>query len=402
MKIYTSVEWTWDDDLGKMVEVSSDSYDYEGELHLMGGEKGNNKDRQDDRKSMDMTVEQLENVLKQYEKAGDPTNSPFADAIERMRIDTETKIKESTDGFNLAKDQARDQYDLEKQMGQKGYADSIRQSKEQMGRMHQEATAQIQDARSGASDAAFESMVQEGVGGLAASGGRKRKILSEKAKQQVGSMTLGLKHARDAEKAQQRAQESSLSRDVASGAFAMDQKNETAEMQLDQAKSQLRRDEKSFVDEQQEAQTDALENLRDTAFGMIQDTERSFLSRHSTWGHPDSDSVNWDPWNKHFDDYDDEIGRDRSDLLGSGDTSTRYEDVDEWHNWSDERLKENIELVGVSNSGINIYEFDFKNKIYGEGRYVGVMAQEVPEAAYEVDGYLCVDYNKIDVNMRRV
>ena len=71
--------------------------------------------------------------------------------------------------------------------------------------------------------------------------------------------------------------------------------------------------------------------------------------------------------------------------------------------FSDITLKENIELVGKSNSGINIYHFDYKDKSYGEGRYKGVMAQEVPNASFKnKDGYLWVDYNKIDVNFRRI
>ena len=51
------------------------------------------------------------------------------------------------------------------------------------------------------------------------------------------------------------------------------------------------------------------------------------------------------------------------------------------HNTSDIRLKENIELIGKSNLGINIYEFDYIDKSYGDGRYRGVMAQEVPWAS---------------------
>ena len=70
--------------------------------------------------------------------------------------------------------------------------------------------------------------------------------------------------------------------------------------------------------------------------------------------------------------------------------------------WSDINLKENIELVGKSKSGINIYEFDYKDKKYGEGRYRGVMAQEVPEASYEKEGHLWVDYSKLDVEFRRI
>lgn len=72
-------------------------------------------------------------------------------------------------------------------------------------------------------------------------------------------------------------------------------------------------------------------------------------------------------------------------------------------NWSDFRLKENISLVGRSDEGVNIYEFDYKDDNHGKGRYRGVMAQEVPHASIENDnGYLSVDYSKLDVNFERV
>ena len=66
---------------------------------------------------------------------------------------------------------------------------------------------------------------------------------------------------------------------------------------------------------------------------------------------------------------------------------------------SDIRLKNNIDKVGVSESGVNIYEFNYNNK---EGRYRGVMAQEVPWASERHDGYLHVDYSKLDVNFERI
>ena len=67
---------------------------------------------------------------------------------------------------------------------------------------------------------------------------------------------------------------------------------------------------------------------------------------------------------------------------------------------SDKRLKTNIELVGKSDKGYNIYEFDYINK---PGRYRGVMAQEVPNASFKHnDGYLWVDYNKVDVKFERI
>jgi hypothetical protein len=70
---------------------------------------------------------------------------------------------------------------------------------------------------------------------------------------------------------------------------------------------------------------------------------------------------------------------------------------------SDISLKENINLVGKSNSGINIYEFDYKDKKFGSGRYRGVMAQEVPQASLMSDeGYLMVDYSKINVPFEEI
>lgn len=74
---------------------------------------------------------------------------------------------------------------------------------------------------------------------------------------------------------------------------------------------------------------------------------------------------------------------------------------------SDQNLKENIKHISFSPSGIPICEFEYKNKNFGKGRYVGVMAQDVekiiPEAVITTDeGYKMVDYSMIDVNFRRI
>ena len=43
------------------------------------------------------------------------------------------------------------------------------------------------------------------------------------------------------------------------------------------------------------------------------------------------------------------------------------------------------------------------NKFYGEGRYRGVMAQEVPEySSKDSNGYLMVDYSDLDVKFERI
>ena len=67
---------------------------------------------------------------------------------------------------------------------------------------------------------------------------------------------------------------------------------------------------------------------------------------------------------------------------------------------SDIRLKENVELIGKSPSNINIYKFNYKGK---DTVYEGVMAQEVPWASIEdQDGYLMVDYSKVDVDFKKI
>ena len=67
--------------------------------------------------------------------------------------------------------------------------------------------------------------------------------------------------------------------------------------------------------------------------------------------------------------------------------------------FSDVRLKDNVELVGKSPSDINIYSFNYKGS---KDKYEGVLAQEVLWASTEHDGYLMVDYSKLDVDFRRL
>ena len=70
---------------------------------------------------------------------------------------------------------------------------------------------------------------------------------------------------------------------------------------------------------------------------------------------------------------------------------------------SDIKEKENIEYVGSSPQGHNIWEFNY---VGHKQRYRGAMAQEVakinPMAVGITDGSLTVDYSKIDVDMVEV
>lgn len=64
--------------------------------------------------------------------------------------------------------------------------------------------------------------------------------------------------------------------------------------------------------------------------------------------------------------------------------------------FSDIRLKENIKKIGTRPDGLGVYEFDY---IWGGGRNIGLMAQEVnevyPHAVGVVDGYFTVNYSQV-------
>jgi hypothetical protein len=70
-------------------------------------------------------------------------------------------------------------------------------------------------------------------------------------------------------------------------------------------------------------------------------------------------------------------------------------------NRSDIRLKEDINYIGTSSSGLNIYRFKYKDQ---DGVYEGVMSNEIPSNAVTKgsDGYDMVDYNMIDVDFKRI
>jgi len=72
---------------------------------------------------------------------------------------------------------------------------------------------------------------------------------------------------------------------------------------------------------------------------------------------------------------------------------------------SDERLKENLKLIGQSENGINVYEFNYIGR---EGTYQGVIAQELLNTDFESalimgdDGFYSVNYDKLDVEFKQI
>jgi hypothetical protein len=71
---------------------------------------------------------------------------------------------------------------------------------------------------------------------------------------------------------------------------------------------------------------------------------------------------------------------------------------------SDRRMKKDIKLIGLSNSGLKIYSFEYKDSKYGEGVYQGVMSDEIPKESVHrhVDGFDRVNYEKLDVEFKRL
>ena len=70
---------------------------------------------------------------------------------------------------------------------------------------------------------------------------------------------------------------------------------------------------------------------------------------------------------------------------------------------SDRRLKKNINKIGESPSGLNIYSFEYKDSKHGEGLFQGVMSDEIPRVAVKTkDDYDIVDYSKLDVEFKQI
>mgnify|MGYP003638594126 CR=1 FL=1 len=70
---------------------------------------------------------------------------------------------------------------------------------------------------------------------------------------------------------------------------------------------------------------------------------------------------------------------------------------------SDRKLKKNINKIGESPSGLNIYSFEYKDFKYGRGLFQGVMSDEIPQEAVGTrDGYDTVDYSMLDVEFKQI
>jgi uncharacterized protein YukE len=71
---------------------------------------------------------------------------------------------------------------------------------------------------------------------------------------------------------------------------------------------------------------------------------------------------------------------------------------------SDRRLKKNINQIGKSPNGLNIYSFEYIDNKFGNGLFQGVMSDEVPTEAVikGADGYDRVNYSLLDVEFKQI
>jgi len=70
---------------------------------------------------------------------------------------------------------------------------------------------------------------------------------------------------------------------------------------------------------------------------------------------------------------------------------------------SDRNLKKNINKIGESPSGLNIYSFEYINPKHGKGIFQGVMSDEVPQEAVVNNGiHDMVDYSMLDVEFKQI
>jgi len=71
---------------------------------------------------------------------------------------------------------------------------------------------------------------------------------------------------------------------------------------------------------------------------------------------------------------------------------------------SDRRLKKNINQIGQSPNGLNIYSFEYIDAKFGKGLFQGVMSDEVPKEAVIKgnDGYDRVNYSLLDVEFKQI
>tara|TARA_R110002012_G_scaffold7562_5_gene35268 strand:- start:4973 stop:5977 length:1005 start_codon:yes stop_codon:yes gene_type:complete len=325
MKIYTEVNFKWDEDSDELVEISSESYDIDekeaianGELALCycGDYKGDDKAGKADRNAMRTTKGALDDILHQYKKGSDPFDSFYANEMERMAKTSADKKNEAEDRFNLMKDQKQQAFQMSKQKGAMGYEQAVAGTKKELQRMQTKATKQAEGMRSDSASDQYSMALATGKGGMAGTGGRAGRMMAARAKKSIGGVGLELANAREQAKEQLRESEQTTNLNVSEQAMGLQQANQAAEQEMNQTKDNLARETEAFNAKMLQEQSSAMDSLRSEARGAVSAVSSSFQNTYSTWGRPGDidnrfDGGQFEPnWWQPFDDWDEEQGLD--------------------------------------------------------------------------------------------
>lgn len=318
MKIYTEVNFEWNEEEQKMVEVSSESYDYEGELALCycGQYKGDDKAGNADRKMMETGKSTLDDIFKMYQKNSDPFDSFYANEIERAAKTAADKKGEAEDRFNLMRDQKQESFRMAQQKGAQSFEQARANTVKQLQTMQTKATREAEGMRTDAAADAYAMGLSTGRGGMAGTGGRMQRVMAERAKRTVGGVGLELATAREQAKDSLREQESTLNMNMSEQAMGLSQATEAAEQEMNQTKDNLAREQEAFAAKMLQEQSSQLDNLRSEARGTVSALQGSYMNPHSSWGSPGGVDAKFNgggfepDWAKPFDDWDEEQGLD--------------------------------------------------------------------------------------------
>ena len=120
MKIYTEVNWQWSDDEDKLIEVSSESYDFDGGCDQCGGGKKKRKDFDADVIKKGQATYDL---LKSQFDAMSGDDNYFSRQIESRTEDVNAQKEDAMDQFHLMQKQEKDKLALATSQGERAYGE---------------------------------------------------------------------------------------------------------------------------------------------------------------------------------------------------------------------------------------------------------------------------------------
>jgi len=225
-------------------------------------------------------------LYSQYDKMADPSRSYSDQQIKRVTQDIASQKKDADENLRLTQQQSDDKQRLSEGQGMRSYQDFISNTQEQMEDAREAAMADAQEARAAGAGDIFSMMTQQGMGGIAGTGGRARKMLAGKAKSTMAKVNLGLKQTLEASQQAIASKDITRQHDVEGGRMAMQQSKDTAAQSFTQNTAALDRQLANEVSKLQNDKLTGLDRLRMEALGVISSTQSSFQHASSKYKPP--------------------------------------------------------------------------------------------------------------------